>query len=235
MIVLALSAFLLAGPARVADPCPADPGCGAFTLPSWSDGAGWSEPGRYDTILYADVDGDGQVELLGRSSEGLEVWQLRAADGTCQGTGSGCGRWEHVTTNTDFRDGTVQGNPDVAASIRAARLYGTAAEQVFIWDTDGILVYGWDAGAKQLVRRDVVGQFAPLESGGGEEPRYLETLQAAAWLSGTAGVVKGSLNIAMRDFNNDGRILVAGWCGPGVGWCKTVLLAGFDDSTRFGT
>jgi hypothetical protein len=235
MFVLALSAFLLAAPARAADPCPADPGCGNFTLPSWSDGAGWTASGRWDTILYADLDGDGQVELLGRSADGLEVWQFHAADGTCEGPGTGCGRWEHVATSTDFADGRRQGRPLVAASIRAAKLYGTAAEQIFVWDQDGIVVYSWDSSQKQLVYTDLVDQFESRGSSRGDEPRYLETLQTVSWLPESSGVVKGSLNIAMRDVNNNGQILVAGYCGGSAGWCKSAVLNGFDNSTRFGT
>src|SRR5580765_313283 len=199
MFLLALGVLLSAAHLRAAAPCPGpDPGCGNFTLPSWSDGAGWTDPGRWQTILYADLDGDGQVELLGRSADGFEVWQFHAADGTCQGVGTGCGRWEHVTTYTEITD-----DPLVTASIRAAPLYGTAAEQVFLWDCGGVRVYSFNTKRNQLVLTDVVTALGPQNCDAGHEAKYIETLQAVSWLPETGGVVKESVNLAMRDSNSN--------------------------------
>lgn len=41
---------------------------------AWADGAGWANPGSYRTITSGDVDGDGNGELLGRSSSTIEVY-----------------------------------------------------------------------------------------------------------------------------------------------------------------
>ncbi|HZP84607.1 MAG TPA: VCBS repeat-containing protein [Chthonomonadaceae bacterium] len=49
--------------------------------PAWSDLNGWYDPQFYQTIQTADIDGDGQAELLGRAPDndpkgsGLQVWK----------------------------------------------------------------------------------------------------------------------------------------------------------------
>jgi len=44
------------------------------TLPAWwSDLLRWDQPQYYSTIQLADVDGDGQAELIARSSVGILV------------------------------------------------------------------------------------------------------------------------------------------------------------------
>src|SRR5262249_24092303 len=50
--------------------------------PVWSDqpingaGGGWDQPQYYETIQCADIDGDGQAELLARDASGIEVWKF---------------------------------------------------------------------------------------------------------------------------------------------------------------
>jgi hypothetical protein len=189
---------------RADGPCPGpDPGCADFTVPPWSDGARWTDPNHFTTILTADLDGDGRVELIGRSSEGLEIWEM-PAEGACEGPGTGCGRWEFASINEDFSDDNGFDDALLASTIHAARLYGTPAAQIYVWDSTGVLVYSYDKSTKQLSQTDRVSQF---ESTYGDDPsqaRYLETLQAAAWLPEDGATVKGSLNLAMRDINNDG-------------------------------
>ncbi|MES2461747.1 MAG: VCBS repeat-containing protein, partial [Armatimonadota bacterium] len=45
----------------------------------WSDAAGWNQPQNYSTIQCADIDGDGQDELVGRGGQGLEAYKYNAA------------------------------------------------------------------------------------------------------------------------------------------------------------
>ena len=46
----------------------------SFQFPLWSDGTKWNLSGLYNTIQLADIDGDGQDELLGYGPFGVEVW-----------------------------------------------------------------------------------------------------------------------------------------------------------------
>ena len=48
--------------------------CGpTFVLPGWGDAGGWTSPEQYETIQLADVDGDGDDELLARTPTGVAV------------------------------------------------------------------------------------------------------------------------------------------------------------------
>ena len=46
----------------------------SFQFPLWNDGVGWNRPANYQNITLADIDGDGQDELLGYGPFGVEVW-----------------------------------------------------------------------------------------------------------------------------------------------------------------
>ena len=42
-----------------------------ITGPAWSDAAGWSKPEYMETIRFADVNGDGKVDVCGRAAAGM--------------------------------------------------------------------------------------------------------------------------------------------------------------------
>ena len=51
--------------------------CGpTFTVPSWGDAGGWTDPSKYSTIQLGDVNGDGRDELIGRNDVGLEIFRF---------------------------------------------------------------------------------------------------------------------------------------------------------------
>lgn len=56
---------------NTAPSCPVE---SSFQFPLWNDGVGWKQPANYQTITLADIDGDGQDELLGYGPFGVEVW-----------------------------------------------------------------------------------------------------------------------------------------------------------------
>ena len=39
--------------------------------PAWSDAEGWNQPQYYTTIQTADIDGDGNAELIARAAAGI--------------------------------------------------------------------------------------------------------------------------------------------------------------------
>lgn len=73
-----LTLFSLAGgPLRAqAGTCPVQ---SSLQFPLWNDGAKWNLPGLYNSIQLADIDGDGEDELLGFGPFGVEVWHWRDA------------------------------------------------------------------------------------------------------------------------------------------------------------
>ena len=46
----------------------------SIQYPLWGDGIKWNRPGLYNSIQLADIDGDGQDELLGYGPFGIEIW-----------------------------------------------------------------------------------------------------------------------------------------------------------------
>jgi MYXO-CTERM domain-containing protein len=49
------------------------------TGPSWSDAAGWNQPGYGSTVQFADIDGDGKADVCGRAANGVICY---LSDGT---------------------------------------------------------------------------------------------------------------------------------------------------------
>jgi hypothetical protein len=47
-----------------------------IALPELSDGLGWKQPMYYSTIQTADIDGDGQGEVLARWIDGVSVYRF---------------------------------------------------------------------------------------------------------------------------------------------------------------
>ena len=45
----------------------------------WQDSFGWNQPQYYLTIQCADIDGDGQAELIGRGGRGIEIYKYALA------------------------------------------------------------------------------------------------------------------------------------------------------------
>jgi GH25 family lysozyme M1 (1,4-beta-N-acetylmuramidase) len=45
-----------------------------LTGPAWTDATGWSDPARFRTIRFADVNGDERLDLCARGADGIECW-----------------------------------------------------------------------------------------------------------------------------------------------------------------
>ena len=70
LILLPGLAFAETQPARIF------PRAKRIALPELSDGLGWKQPRYYSTIQTADIDGDGQSEVLARWIDGLTVYRF---------------------------------------------------------------------------------------------------------------------------------------------------------------
>ena len=86
-------------------------GYGPFTASS-----GWDDPRYYPTIQTADVDGDGQAELLGRSSCGMDTWHLNPSIGawykiaSCSPAWSDVGGWDQEKYYRTIQTADVDGD-----------------------------------------------------------------------------------------------------------------------------
>lgn len=77
-IAVAAIALLNFGSVHLQAQTTACPILSSFEFPLWSDGLHWNQPQYYTSIQMADIDGDGQDELLGKGPSGIEVWHWDA-------------------------------------------------------------------------------------------------------------------------------------------------------------
>lgn len=61
---------------KLSIPAPANPGPFTMCFPGWTDLQGWADPSVYPTIVCADVDGDGQAEIMGVIGTTLQTWHF---------------------------------------------------------------------------------------------------------------------------------------------------------------
>lgn len=137
-----------------------------FALPSWGDGL-WDAPSTYLTIQTADVNGDGDDELLGRSSQGLELHEFDVESG----------QWIEMPDG-DGIDLADDQNYDLAiyySVIQAADFVGDRAEELLVRTQAGMQVWSYDRDAHV---------WTPLTQGLGmmvgnwDMAKYRDTIQA---------------------------------------------------------
>lgn len=130
--------------------------CAPIGIPVWTDQAGWAGASRASSIGLADVDGDGNPELLGRSVIGLEVWTFEA--GTCTSLGDDCGQWvpfqkDPIAVFSDANGSSV----DAGGRIVAADLDGDGSDEIVGWTAGGhVVAFTWDAATGGFVGPEAV-------------------------------------------------------------------------------
>jgi hypothetical protein len=144
-----------------------------IALPQLSDGLGWKQPMYYSTIQTADIDGDGQSEILARWIDGLSIY--RFANGTLLMHSRLLG----LNDNAGFTD------PSLYSTIRTAvldRKLGQA--DVIAREHDGIHVFRYDTAQHQwreLGSQATARPFADRDAGDTDwtQPKYYLTIQLA--------------------------------------------------------
>lgn len=180
--LLLSSVLLLAAPpaarAQCPDPTPSDlTPCGPlYTLPQWSTYAEWDQPRYYETIQLADLDGDGQDELLGRGTAGLYVNRFDAESGQWlllpQGPPSTA-----TLAFTALSDAAGFDQPQYYETLATADFDGDGRPELYVRSAAGLQVYAWNVATNS---------FAPLgptlaalsDANGYDQPQYYQTIQA---------------------------------------------------------
>lgn len=113
-----------------------------FTVNQWpdndSDGTNWTLPQYYETIQFADVDGDGQEELVGRAASGLRV--LKYSDTNHQ--------WTQIYGNGGIMaDAAGWDRPEYYSTIRCADIDGDGKKEILVRGATGIIAYHYDTDA----------------------------------------------------------------------------------------
>jgi hypothetical protein len=162
MLAVVIGVLLLASSAAADSQCPAanpsDFGpCGpTFTLPEWGDAGGWKGPDQYSTIQFGRVLGNGRQQLIGRSADGIEIWDFDTT----------LGQWRPAVNSqnkpmilTDFADppqlteahptftGTDWTAPGHFVTIQVADVLGNGRDQIIARADSGITVWSYTPGA----------------------------------------------------------------------------------------
>jgi RTX calcium-binding nonapeptide repeat (4 copies) len=144
----------------------------SFALPSWSD-ASWSDPDRNETIQTGDLDGDGDDELIGRGSSGIEAHDFDPKVGQWVPLGS-------LTGDTAPSDAGDWDQPQYYSTIQTADLDGDGADEVFARYAGGIVAWKYDPPTRSWTTLPVLdGPGAPSDAAGWDQPQYYSTIQAA--------------------------------------------------------
>ena len=147
----------------------------SYVLPEFSDADDWDRPQYYSTIALADIDGDGDDEVVGRAAAGLTVWRYQP------GSGGAGGSWLAPSGFGPLSDADGFNQPQYYETIRFANIDSDPAEELLVRAADGMQVYSWTGSAWQLLGSK--GPFPDLNPVDGKpwwnNPQYYRTIQTA--------------------------------------------------------
>ena len=115
--------------------------------PSMNNNAGWDQAVEYRTIQSADVNGDGRDEILGRSAQGMEVFQYDP--GARRGKGGNLvGEWDQLPSAPLFPDAQGWNQLQYSDTIQTADLNGDKAADLIGRSGVGIQNFQYLPGAQ---------------------------------------------------------------------------------------
>ncbi|HEX5692802.1 MAG TPA: FG-GAP-like repeat-containing protein, partial [Roseiflexaceae bacterium] len=128
---------------------------------------GWGHPQYYTTIQYADVDGDGRVELLARGADGLHAYQFNPAANS----------WAELPLLAEFTDPGGWYQPMHYETIQCADIDGDGQAEVLGRGGFEFQIYKYNPGDRSW-RRQPNGPLWNNTNGWGA-PEYYTTIQSA--------------------------------------------------------
>ena len=138
-------------------------------MPEVSDNLGWAQPQYYKTLQFADIDGDGKAELIGRGTSGIIVWKYE--------TDQQAPRWINLPNGPALSDAQGWSNPQFYETIQLADIDGDGKAELIARNSSLIRVWRYDP---------VNGSWINLPNGpawgdaqGWDQPQYYRTIQLA--------------------------------------------------------
>jgi len=173
--------------------------------PLLSDVAGWNQPKYYATVQTADINGDGQDEIVARGRDGLHAWELVR------------GAWVESSLLPAVNDAMGLKEPSWYSTLRFARLQpGSAQQDLVVRRGDGVHIWRYVPSASvwtELGPQAGSRPFADNEGGG----------SGTDWKT-----VAHYTNILVGDLDGDGVDELIGrgvnglevykWDGGGMAW-----------------
>jgi hypothetical protein len=146
-------------------------------FPFLTEGSGWSQEGYYATIQTADIDGNGNAELIARASDGIHEWNF-----------SSSGAWVEIQNSQQILSDALGWNfPYYYSTIQFAVLNPVLKQADLIARAgDGIHVYRWDSHNKLWndLNGDATGRPFPNSGDAGTDwtqPQYYTTIHVGTF------------------------------------------------------
>lgn len=165
----------------------------------FSDANGWNVPEYYSTIQCADVDGDGQAEILARSSFGIEVYHHNKTTGEL----------DHQSTLGDFADVHGWGDPEFYSTIQFADINGDGKAELLARSVGGIIAYAYNGSAWTQIADGPNwsdDKNTSPDSTAWNQPQYYQTIQSAHVKTalGTRSILLGKAAINVQSWTYNG-------------------------------
>ena len=148
--------------------------CGpTYTLPQWSDLAGWDRPSSYSTIQLAHLEGPREDDLIGRDANGLWVDQFNPSSRQWELQATPQGGLALDLTNVK---GWTQ--PQYYETIQTADVTGSGQSDLLARGAAGLHTWHWNAASDKFV--EVGRVLGALSDGAGfNQPQCYKTIQTA--------------------------------------------------------
>ena len=182
-----------------------------YAYPNWQTTDGWDKECYYSTIQTADLDGDGTDEILGRTSEGLEVWAVDASTNIAT----------YLTTLTYMSNSGNWDNAWYYETIQAGDINGDGSDEVIARGVDGIVAWSFD-GSNNSFTRLADGPAWSNDAGWKENAIWYESIGLAD-LDGD-----GAKELVGRDSTG---LLAYKYDGDSDSWTQLATLTAVDDAS----
>ena len=169
----------------------------------------WYQSWYYQSIQTADLNGDGVAELLGRGSQGIEVYRYvqQGAVGLWESFGQ---TYADLGALTWFSDVGGWGNSAYFSTIQAADIDGDGAEEILGRGAGGMVVFKYNQTTSLFSQVATQGPFAD---------------------NGTWNTASHYLSIQTADIDGDGRADLLGRNSDGIHLYRWVTGSGWVEDT----
>ncbi|HET8912099.1 MAG TPA: LamG-like jellyroll fold domain-containing protein, partial [Ktedonobacteraceae bacterium] len=135
----------------------------------FTDVGGWNQPQYYRTLRLADINGDGQSELLVRGADGLHTFTFNRANS----------QWQDIGAPIQgLGDSNNWNQSQYYETIRTADINGDGQDELIFRGPYGLFAYIYDRTHKYWYDLNA-GDLGFTDTGGWNQPQFYSTLQLA--------------------------------------------------------